>query len=146
MSPSRNAKAGKDSSANTLVPHLQEQVQSAVATLSGVVRRRVLASDGWFVNDKLFTLVTRQARIVVRLPDDSAREALLALDGAGYWRIKNRKPMKDWLQLPEAMHDDADAIAEWVARAWSVVRSDQSASSTRKPRKKAAAKRKKASR
>jgi hypothetical protein len=121
-------------------------VQAAADSLSGVVRRRVLASDGWFVNDKLFTLVNRQARIVVRLLDEAAQVELLALEGAGHWKLKNRKPMKDWLLLPESMHDDASAIEAWVRRAWQIVRSAPAtagrpkrkagAAKTRKTRKK----------
>jgi TfoX/Sxy family transcriptional regulator of competence genes len=148
MSAARKSKlAGKlrPSAVNTLIPHLQEQVQAAVESLPGVARRRVLASDGWFVNDKLFTLVTRQARIVVRLLDQAAQDELLAIEGAGQWKIKNRKPMKDWLLLPESMHDDASAIESWVARAWQVVRSAPAASGRAKRKTAAAGTRKKAS-
>jgi TfoX/Sxy family transcriptional regulator of competence genes len=134
------------SGGNTLVPHLQELVQSAADELKGVERRRVLASDGWFTNDKLFALVSRQARIVVRLPDEAAAEELLALEGSGHWRIKNRPPFKDWLLLPESMHDDSDAVTTWVTRAWTVARSTQPSAKSKPKRAKTAAAKTKRSR
>lgn len=101
-----------------MIPHLQELVQEAVDGLSGVERRKALVSDAWFVRGKMFALVTRQARVVVRLTEPVAQAELLALDGASNWKIKNRKPMRDWLQLPEELHDDAEGIALWIKRAW----------------------------
>ena len=74
------------------------------------------------VNARTFALVSRQARIVVRLTEESAQQELLALDGAEPWQIGKRKLMRDWLLLPEAMHDDPDAMQEWLKRAWTEAR------------------------
>ena len=104
----------------TLVVHLQELLQAIVDRLKGVSRRRVLASDGWFVNGKLFALVSRQARVVVRLPDVAAQDELLAVDGAEPWQIGNKAPMRGWIQLPEAFHDDEESLALWLNRAWAL--------------------------
>lgn len=123
-----------------MIPHLQELVQEAVDGLSGVERRKALVSDAWFVRGKMFALVTRQARVVVRLTQPAAQAELLA-GGASNWKIKNRKPMRDWLQLPEELHDDAEGIALWIKRAWT------DAQAQAKPvKKKAAAKKKPAKR
>jgi TfoX/Sxy family transcriptional regulator of competence genes len=101
-----------------LIAHLQELVQEAVAPLAGVTRRRVLRSDGWFVRGSLFTLVNRDARIVVRLDDLAAQDEAHALAGAAGWAIGKKKPMRAWVLLPETFHDDPEAIAGWVKRAW----------------------------
>ena len=124
-----------------MIPHLQELVQEAVDSLSGVERRKALVSDAWFVRGKMFALVTRQARVVVRLTEPAAQAELLALDGASNWQIKNRKPMRDWLQLPEELHDDAEGIALWVKRAWTDAQAQ-----VKSVKKKAVAKKKRAKR
>lgn len=98
--------------------YLREQVQEAVAGLARVGRKKMLVSVGWTVNDRTFALVSRQGRIVVRLPDANVEEALLALDGAEPWRFGKRAPPRGWLLLPEAMHDDAEALKVWLRRAW----------------------------
>ncbi len=84
------------------------------------MRRKVLASDGWFKGGKLFTLVTKQGRIVVRLPDESAQDELLSLDGTSEWKIGKKAPMRSWLQLPERFHDDTAALTTWLKRAWAL--------------------------
>jgi TfoX/Sxy family transcriptional regulator of competence genes len=103
-----------------LIAHLQDVVQSLVGGLKGVSRRRVLASDGWFVGGALFTLVNRQARIVVKVPEVSVQDELLALDGAQMWQIGKKAPMRGWIQLPEEFHDDEPALKQWLERAWTL--------------------------
>src|SRR5262245_42804327 len=116
-SSSRNpAVAGADS----LIAYLQERVQEIVDGFHGVERRRVLASDGWFVAGKRFTLVTRQGRIVVRLPDAAAQEELLAIEGTAEWTIPGKKPMRGWLLVPETMHDDTAALTTWLQRSFAL--------------------------
>ena len=62
-------------------------------------------------------LVSRDARIVVKLPDRQAQDALLALAGAECWSIGKKAPMRAWIQLPESMHDDLEALEAWLRRA-----------------------------
>jgi TfoX/Sxy family transcriptional regulator of competence genes len=99
---------------------LREKVQRAVDKLEGVERRKVLASDAWFTRGSLFTLVSRDARVVVRLDDAAAQDELLAIPGASMWRIGKKAPMRSWLELPEAMPDDRKLLAAWLKRAWSL--------------------------
>ena len=122
MAAARKRAAAQALGTPTLIEHLREQVQDAVQRLAGVERRKLLVSIGWMVNARTFALVSRQARIIVRLTDPAAQQALLALDGAEPWQIGKRKPMQDWLQLPEAMHDDPEALREWLALAWAQAR------------------------
>jgi len=96
-------------------------VQRSVDGLRGVTRRRVLASDGWFAGGKLFALVSRQARIVVKVAVPATQDELLALDGAQMWQIGKKAPMRGWIQLPEAFHDDDEALQRWIARAFTEV-------------------------
>ena len=105
-----------------LISHLQELVEAAVGRLDGVSRRRVLASDGWFAGGSLFALVSRKARVIVKLPDASAQDEALALDGAAMWQIGKKAPMRAWIQLPESFHDDEEALAAWLRRAWTLNR------------------------
>jgi TfoX/Sxy family transcriptional regulator of competence genes len=118
----RVARSAQPLGTPSLIEHLREQVQDAVRQLPGVERRKMLVSIGWMVNQRTFALVNRQARIVVRLAQESARQELLALDGAEPWQFGKRKPLRDWLLLPEAMHDDAEALQAWLKRAWTLAR------------------------
>jgi TfoX/Sxy family transcriptional regulator of competence genes len=101
---------------------LRELVQEAVAGLAGVGRRKMLVSVGWAVKDRVFALVSRQGRIIVRLHDERAERELLDMDGAEPWKFGTRAPPRGWVQLPEGMHEDASALREWLGRAWSLGR------------------------
>jgi TfoX/Sxy family transcriptional regulator of competence genes len=105
---------------SSLVTHLQDIVHALVMPFGGVTRRTMFASDGWFVNEKVFTLVSKEGRIVVRLPDPAAQDELLSLAGASMWQIPNKPPMRGWLELPETMHDDETALRVWLRRAASL--------------------------
>jgi TfoX/Sxy family transcriptional regulator of competence genes len=117
-----------------LLEYLRENVQQVVQHLDGVGRRKMLVSIGWTVKDRVFALVSRQGRIVVRLPDDDAQRELLRLDGAGPWHYGTRAPPRGWLQLPESMHDDTSALKTWLERAWQLGRDSQA-----KPRRRSSA-------
>jgi TfoX/Sxy family transcriptional regulator of competence genes len=102
---------------SSLITHLQDVVHELVMPFGGVTRRTMFASDGWFVNEKVFTLVSKDGRIIVRLPDPAAQDELLSLPGASMWQIPSRPPMRGWLELPETMHDDDAALRVWLRRA-----------------------------
>jgi TfoX/Sxy family transcriptional regulator of competence genes len=80
-------------------------------------------------------LVSRQGRIIVKLPDEEAQRELLALEGAEPWRFGRRAPPRGWLQLPESFHDDPEALERWLRRARSLGRDTTSAPAKRKKRK-----------
>jgi 3-methyladenine DNA glycosylase AlkD/TfoX/Sxy family transcriptional regulator of competence genes len=111
----------KRGAADTLREFLDEQVSAAVRPLAGVGRRKMLVSFGFTVHDRVFALVSRQSRIVVRAPDAEVRAELLKL-GATPWKFSKRAAPRDWLQLPETMHDDSEALAIWLRRAWELGR------------------------
>jgi hypothetical protein len=102
---------------SSLIAHLQELVHQKIGGIRGIVRRKALASDGWFVGGSLVALVNRDARIVVKLTEKAAQDELLAIDGAEGWRIGKKAPMRAWILLPESMHDDDEALGYWLKRA-----------------------------
>ena len=128
----------------SLLEFLREQVQEAVRELAGVGRKKLLVSLGWTVKDRTFALVSRQGRVVVRLPEASVEAALLAMEGAEPWKFGTRAPPRGWVQLPEAMHDDAEALRLWLRRAWELnargpaVAAKKKQASLEKPKRKAA--------
>lgn len=103
---------------DSLIRHLQDLVHGLVSPWAGVSRRKMLRSDGWFVRGSAFTLVNRDARIVVRLVEAADQDALFALPGVEGWRIGKKAPMRAWILLPEAFHDDPEALVPWLERAW----------------------------
>ena len=110
--------ASKRRAPESLLEYLREQLQELVGGLAGVSRKKMLVSVGWAVNDRTFALVSRQGRVVVRLPDAGAEQELLAIEGAEPWKFGTRAPPRGWVQLPEAMHDDAEELRGWLRRAW----------------------------
>ena len=104
----------------SLLEYLREQVQDAVGGLANVGRKKLLVSVGWTVNDRTFALVSRQGRVVVRIPNASVEQHLLALDGAEPWKFGKRAAPRGWVQLPEAMNDDAKELRAWLRRAWTL--------------------------
>jgi TfoX/Sxy family transcriptional regulator of competence genes len=104
--------------ANPRIAAAREALARAVAGLDGVALRKVLASEAWFARGSLFALVSRDARVVVRLPDESAQDELLAVAGARPWKIGAKAPMRAWIELPEEMNGDRKTLAKWVKRGW----------------------------
>jgi TfoX/Sxy family transcriptional regulator of competence genes len=110
--------APRPAASPSLLEHLREAVQAAVEPWPGVGRKKMLVSIGWTRHDRVFALVSRQGRIVVRLPDEAARRELSALEGTAPWQFGTRAPPRDWLLLPESMHDDEALLRSWLRRAW----------------------------
>ncbi len=99
---------------------LRDVVAREVTRLDDVEVRKVMSSEGWFTRGSLFALVSRQARIVVRLSDEEAQDELLAIAGASPWRIGDKAPMRAWIELPPSMHADRKALGKWLKRAWAL--------------------------
>jgi TfoX/Sxy family transcriptional regulator of competence genes len=74
--------------------------------------RKMFGQMGLFANGNMFAGVHEDA-IVVRLPDKQRAE-LLALPGAKPFEPVGR-PMREYVCLPAAMHDDHAALEEWLA-------------------------------
>ena len=115
---------------DSLLEFLHEAVQSAVAKWPGIGRRKLLVSIGWTVNEQVFTLVPREGRIVVRIPDEALRQELLAA-GAEPWVFSKKAPPRNWLRLPESMHEDSESLTLWLRRACDLTRTLE-----KKPRRK----------
>ena len=105
--------------------------------LRGVQKKRMFGCAALFVDAKIFALVWKTGRIGVRLPEASAFEELLAMKGSAPWKA-GAMTMSHWVLVPEAMHDDADALAAWVRDAHAQAREGSSAIAA--PSKKGAAK------
>ena len=130
--------AARPRASPTLIAYLQDLVEEAVAELPLVTRRKLLASDGWFAAGRLFALVNRQGRVVVRLPGVEDQDALLAVPGTAPWQIGEKKPMRGWLMLPEGMPDEGAGLRRWLGRAYQAAReagAEAPAKRRRAPRK-----------
>jgi TfoX/Sxy family transcriptional regulator of competence genes len=136
------AKAKPARATDSLLAHLNDAVSEALASLPGIGRRKMLVSFGWTVKDRVFALVSRQGRVVVRLPDEEVRRELLALDGAGPWKYSAKAPPRDWLLLPESMAEDAEQLRAWLRRAWQLGQDAPAKPARKRPRTAAAPRRK----
>jgi len=74
--------------------------------------RKMFGQMGLFANGNMFAGVHEDA-IVVRLPDEQRAE-LLALPGAKPFEPMGR-PMREYVCVPAAMHDDRAALEKWLA-------------------------------
>lgn len=90
----------------------QELFRTLVPDAPGVQVKPMFANLGAFVNGNMFAGLFGDS-IGVRLPDESVRAELLAVDGAGPYGPAER-PMGGYVSLPEEWKDDPDRLREWV--------------------------------
>jgi TfoX/Sxy family transcriptional regulator of competence genes len=115
-----------------MLAFLKDLLDEATASLPGVSPRRAFGSWGYYVDNRIFALAySRDDRLGVKLPDADAYAAARALPGAAEW-APHGAAMSAWVLLPAELHDDRDAVDEWVSRAFQLVRAAPT-SALRKP-------------
>ena len=90
----------------------QELFRTLVPDAPGVQVKPMFANLGAFVNGNMFAGLFGDS-IGVRLPDESVRAELLAVEGAGPYGPAER-PMGGYVSLPEDWKDDPDRLREWI--------------------------------
>lgn len=90
----------------------EELFRTLVPDAPGVQVKPMFANLGAFVNGNMFAGLFGDS-IGVRLPDESVRAELLAVEGAGHYGPAER-PMGGYVSLPEEWKDDPDRLREWV--------------------------------
>jgi len=90
----------------------QELFRALVPDAPGVQVKPMFANLGAFVNGNMFAGLFGDS-IGVRLPDESVRAELLAVEGAGPYGPAER-PMGGYVSLPEEWKDDPDRLREWI--------------------------------
>lgn len=107
--------------AGATLEDLRSRLEEATSGLAEVSVRKAFGSFGFFVRDAIFALAyRRELRIGVKLPDDASQASLLALEGAAHW-APHTSPMRGWVLVPEAWHDDLARLRPWVRRAYEQV-------------------------
>lgn len=115
----------------TTFPFLIEIVEEITASLPDVSRRRMFGCDAYFAGDRIFALLWKTGRIGLKLPDPSAHAELLAMPGSETWSI-GAKTMSNWTLVPEAWHDEPEALAPWLRRAYALSTSPAAAKTAAK--------------
>jgi hypothetical protein len=90
----------------------QELFRTLVPDAPGVQVMPRFAYLGAFVNGNMSAGLFGDT-IGVRLPDESVRAELLAVEGAGPYGPAER-PMGGYVSLPEDWKDDPDRLREWI--------------------------------
>jgi TfoX/Sxy family transcriptional regulator of competence genes len=90
----------------------EELFRTLVPDAPGVQVKPMFANLGAFVNGNMFAGLFGDS-IGVRLPDESVRAELLAVEGAGPYGPAER-PMGGYVSLPEDWKDDPDRLREWI--------------------------------
>lgn len=99
---------------SSLDAHLLSLLVDLTAELPEVTSRRMFGSDALFANGTIFAMVW-DGRLTLRFPDEARFEAARALEGSGLFDpMGTGKTMGRWVCLPEAFHDDVEALAPWV--------------------------------
>ena len=96
---------------------LKAVFDGAMAGLKDVEPKKLFGCDGYFVNGNIFGLVWREGRMGLRLESEEDRQALLALEGAGPWRM-GPMTMRLWVLLPPDWHRQPAKLRQWAAKAW----------------------------
>lgn len=115
----------------TTFPFLIEIVEEITASLPDVSRRRMFGCDAYFAGDRIFALLWKTGRIGLKLPDPAAHAELLATPGSETWSI-GAKTMSTWTLVPEAWHDEPEALAPWLRRAYALATGPAAAKATAK--------------
>ena len=102
---------------STELDWLRERMEAAIGELPGVSRKRMFGCDAYFHNDKIFSLVWKEERIGVKLPDEASFAELSKVKGVEPWSPGGKMTMGAWLLVPAAWNEDEDKLAPWVARA-----------------------------
>ena len=120
---------------NSVVTKLKDSLNDAASSLSKVVEKTMFGCHSLFTSDSIFSLVWKEGRIGVKLPDTEAYSELIKQKGAEVWQAGNRK-MAHWVLVPKNMHQDRSELARWVAKAHSFAMSGVKKSETKGKKKK----------
>ncbi len=132
---------------SSLDAHLLSLLVDLTAELPEVTGRRMFGSDALFANGTIFAIVW-DGRVTLRFPPQARFDAARALEGAGHFDPMGAgKTMGRWVCMPEAFHDDVEALAPWVEEAHRHAMSEPPKRATKRaPKKKATAARARARR
>ncbi len=115
---------------------LSELVAETLSRLTGISKKRMFGCDAFFRSGQIFALIWKTGRIGVRLPDVSIHNALMASAGAEPWQVYDKpsaKPMKHWVLVPEAFHDDTLELASWLGQAYTLAAPNRTVVLAQKP-------------
>jgi TfoX/Sxy family transcriptional regulator of competence genes len=86
--------------------------------------RKMFGGHGFFApNGGMFAAIVTDDEVIVKLADDVARAALLAIGGHAWTYGGKGKPvtMGQWIVVPESFYDDHEQLQRWVTRAHALV-------------------------
>jgi TfoX/Sxy family transcriptional regulator of competence genes len=104
-------------SSPSLLDHLLSLLLDRTAELEGVTGRKMFGCEALFRDGAIFALVWKEGRIGLKLSDPALFAELRAMPGTKPWSPSTVN-MSGWLLVPEAFHDDEEALDRWVRHAW----------------------------
>jgi TfoX/Sxy family transcriptional regulator of competence genes len=120
---------------SSLDAHLLSLLLDLTAELPEVTGRRMFGSDALFANGTIFAIVW-DGRVTLRFPDEARFAAANALEGAGpFDPMGAGKTMGRWVCMPEAFHDDVEALSPWVELAHRLAMSEPPKTAKRAPKR-----------
>ena len=93
---------------------LVERIRPLLAEHEPVDERRMFGGVAFLVHGHMTVCVTSRRGLMVRVREE-ARDALLALDGAGEMLMSGR-PTRTWVLVSGPVLDDDAVLAEWIDR------------------------------
>ena len=100
---------------------LVERFRTVMARFPEAERREMFGYPCAFANGQMVTGLFASSWML-RLPDD-ARAEMLRLEGARPFEPMPGKPMREYVVVPDAMVEDADALTPWLERSLAYVAS-----------------------
>jgi TfoX/Sxy family transcriptional regulator of competence genes len=95
---------------------LESLLNSSVSGLNDLSSKKMFGCHAYWVKGNVFALVWKHGRIGVKLPDESAYEALMGLKGAEPWKAGPMK-MSHWVLVPESFHKKPADLKKWAKQA-----------------------------
>lgn len=95
-------------------PATRELLDQLVAAVDGAEVKKMFGNAAGFVGGNMFSGIFGK-QLFVRLPAEE-RDELLTLKGASRFDPMGGRPMKEYIVLPAAWHNDLSKLASWFDR------------------------------
>lgn len=97
------------------IPETVEKFHAALPEHPAVERRKMFGYPACFVDGHYFTGLF-QDRFVIRLPDEIRGGLPELAEAAGFDPMDTGKGLRDWYEIPPAITDDDERLADLLAR------------------------------
>jgi TfoX/Sxy family transcriptional regulator of competence genes len=98
------------------IAELEQALDAAASGLKDTTAKKMFGCHALWAKANVFALVWKHGRIGVKLPEQPAFDALMAMSGSEPWKA-GPMTMSHWVLVPKSFHTDRAALKQWAVRA-----------------------------